>query len=132
MSAGGVCAGAARAAARKKAAIRGANNSFFISGSSSPVEGKTAVKGKAAEGRPLGSHARPLAGDLFQLFRVDVEIGIDVLHVIVVFESLKQAHHRRGGGPFRFCVGGGDHGVSGIHGFEAATANDLRHSLEEM
>src|ERR1700761_8060184 len=45
--------------------------------------------------RPRSCWREGLTGDLFQLLRVHVEIGIYVLYVVVVFEGLQQADHLR-------------------------------------
>jgi hypothetical protein len=37
--------------------------------------------------------SRQLARDLFQKFLVDVEVGVDILHVVLVFERFHQPDH---------------------------------------
>src|SRR6185369_11946511 len=53
------------------------------------------VVGRRGAGAP-----KILAGDFFQLGLIDVEVGVDVLDVVLIFEGFQQANH--GGGLLAF------------------------------
>ncbi|MGD0598678.1 MAG: hypothetical protein ABR988_02575, partial [Terriglobales bacterium] len=55
-------------------------------------------------------HPITSARDFFQSLLVDIEVGMDVLHIFVVFERLHQADHLRRLLPFQLDVGIGNHG----------------------
>ena len=49
---------------------------------------------------------------------VHVEVGVDVLGVVEVFEDLEEAHHGVGLTAFELGVGGGDQGDFGVLGLD--------------
>ena len=59
--------------------------------------------------RPAGNFSCWSAGHFFQLLRVHIEVGVDVLHIVVVLQYFEQAQHLVCRGTFKFGVGGSDH-----------------------
>jgi hypothetical protein len=59
--------------------------------------------------RPVGNFSCWSAGHFFQLLRVHIEVGVDVLYVVVVLQYFEQAQHLVCRGTFELGVGGSDH-----------------------
>ena len=59
------------------------------------------------------------AGNFFQQLLIDIEVRVDVLHVIVVFERFDQANHLRGRRAFQLDVILRNHGDARGDGFDA-------------
>jgi hypothetical protein len=47
---------------------------------------------------------KPLAGDFFQQLLIDIEVGVNVLHVVMLFERLHQPDHGARRRPFQLDV----------------------------
>ena len=47
---------------------------------------------------------KPLAGNFFQQLLIDIEVGVYVLHVVMLFERLHQPDHGGRRGPFQLDV----------------------------
>src|SRR5271165_5107653 len=84
----------------------------------------------SAKERPPAAAARlirqaALTGDLFELLRVHVEVRVDVLHVVIIFQRFQQPNALCGGRAFEFRVRRSDHRYLGqdrlnpclLHGF---------------
>ena len=64
------------------------------------------LKRKAA---PMGAALRkysnaPLASHFFQELLINIEVGVHILHVILIFERFHEPDHRVGGLTFKFNV----------------------------
>src|SRR5215472_10348700 len=71
----------------------------------------------------------PLSGNFFQQLLVNVEVRVDVLHVIVLFESFHQPDHGVGRLPFKLDVILGNHGYGGGSGLDAGFFDGFENSL---
>ena len=58
-------------------------------------------------------HVRGLSRNFFQSLFVDIEIGMHVLHIVVIVESFHQANHLRRLRPFQFDISIGNHSHTG-------------------
>ena len=64
------------------------------------------VKKAASIRRPLQSVWRhPLMRRRFHLRRIHVEVGVDILHIVQLFERVQQANHLVGRRPFELRIG---------------------------
>src|SRR5579862_3564298 len=72
-----------------------------------------------------GTAETGLAGHFFQLLGIHVEIGIDVVDVIVVFKGLEQADHLRCRLTVELRIRGGNHRDLGHHGLDSRLADRL-------
>ena len=64
---------------------------------------------RACPERSRRTPALHLPHDFFQHLLINVEVGVDVLYVVVLFEGFHQANHRRGLLAFQLDVGIGNH-----------------------
>src|ERR1039457_3314062 len=71
-------------------------------------------------------HPHLTTGQSFQFLFVDVEVGADILDVVVFFERLGQAEHSAGALAFQLDQVLGDHRDFGLHGWYAGLLNRVQ------
>src|SRR5271157_4838526 len=84
---------------------------FFLSNTNDDSHKKAATTGRPVACLPGAA----LAGRLFHLLGVHVEVRVDVLCVVALFQGLEQADHLVCCSPFQLGIGGRDHGHFAHH-----------------
>ncbi len=57
------------------------------------IRSKLHLKNKSSRKRELACTTMDLAGHFLQQFLIDIKVGMNVLHVVVLFQSFDQANH---------------------------------------
>src|SRR5208283_4603996 len=85
--------------------------------------------GGFAERLPVSQN---LSRDFFQHLLIDIKVGVDVLHVFVIFEGFEQTDHLRSLHAFQFDVGIRNHGHAGGCRRDAGLLYGLEHDFVGM
>src|ERR1035438_10218545 len=98
-----------------------------------PFSGSKAQFSQERPAQPVGPRSRFLgggsAGDLFHLLGCHIEVRVDVLRVVEVFQSLQQAEHLSYGRSFQLGISRCDHGDFIHHRGNACRLDGREHRI---